>query len=92
MAGAAGGVDAVPRRQARYQMDQMIRYVLLSGVLQAAGDLQEAMRLAISAALPAPFAQPFLALLQQPRATASRTSLLRHRLTLHLGWLRLCQQ
>eukprot|EP00969_Alexandrium_andersonii_P073675 3249314-Alexandrium_andersonii.AAC.1 len=74
-----------------YTMEHLVKCVTLSGVLRGAADLRDAMTMAISAALPPAFAQPFLRGLADESAVPSRASVLRHRLTLHLGWLRWSQ-
>lgn len=92
MAVAAKSTDIQePRR--KYETDMLIQTVLLSRLLKKADDLQEVFMVALRTTLPAEIANHYIAQLQDKSIKVpSRSTIYRHQLTVHVGYLLMKQK
>ena len=68
-----------------------MHFLVLSGILRNAADLKDAAKLAVRAVLPPEVVASFSDRLDAPTGVPARSTLYRHRLTLHAAWTVLSQ-
>lgn len=79
------------RTRYAYKMEYLIRALTMTGTVHHR-DVRPILVRALRLALPDQVANYFVAKVQEPEAILSVSSLYRHRLTLHVGWMLVCRE